>query len=167
VSYDPATDRLVGLATISATATQNLSRFNLDFVGLTVRSITVNGRPVSWSRTEHELTVTPAHGLRDGRRFTTVVRYDGVPIPQQLVLGPGFTIEAGFIHTDDPFWSVLIGDSGPELLFDNAVYFRGAMAVHALRVAIGDRDSPSDGRPSACAADRSPRACARSIVARR
>jgi aminopeptidase N len=101
VSYDPATDRLVGLATISARATQNLSRFNLDFVGLTVRSIKVNGRAASWSRTEHELTVTPAHGLPKGRRFTTVVRYDGVPITQQLVLGPGFTIEAGFIHTDD------------------------------------------------------------------
>jgi hypothetical protein len=45
VSYDPATDRLVGVATISARATQNLSWFNLDFVGLTVRSIKVNGRP--------------------------------------------------------------------------------------------------------------------------
>jgi len=101
VCYDPATDRLVGVATISARATQNLSRFNLDFVGLTVRSITVNGRPAGWSRTEHELMVTPRHGLRDGRRFTTVVRYDGVPVTQQLVLGPGFTIEAGFIHTDD------------------------------------------------------------------
>jgi aminopeptidase N len=101
VSYDPATDRLVGVATISARATQNLSRFNLDFVGLTVRSIKVDGRAASWSRTEHELTVTPAHGLRKGRRFTTVVRYDGVPATQQLVLGPGFTIEAGFIHTDD------------------------------------------------------------------
>ncbi len=30
-----------------------------------------------------------------------MVRYDGVPITQELVLGPGFTIEAGFIHTDD------------------------------------------------------------------
>jgi hypothetical protein len=38
VSYDPATDRLDGIATISARATQNLSQFNLDFVGLTVRS---------------------------------------------------------------------------------------------------------------------------------
>ena len=51
VAYDPATDRLTGVATISARATQNLSRFNLDFVGLTVRSIKVNGRSASWSRT--------------------------------------------------------------------------------------------------------------------
>ncbi|HEY6706653.1 MAG TPA: M1 family metallopeptidase [Actinomycetota bacterium] len=101
VAYDPPTDRLTGVATISATATQNLSRFNLDFVGLTVRSIKVNGRAASWSRTAHELMVTPRHGLPKGHRFTTVVRYDGVPITQQLVLGPGFTIEAGFIHTDD------------------------------------------------------------------
>jgi aminopeptidase N len=101
VSYDPATDRLAGVATISARATQNLSRFNLDFVGLTVRSIEVNGRSASWSRTDHELTVTPKHGLRKGRTFTVVVRYDGVPITQEIVLGPGFTIEAGFIHTDD------------------------------------------------------------------
>jgi aminopeptidase N len=44
------------------------------------------------------------------------------------------------IPAGDPFWSVVIGDPGPELLFDNAVYFRGAMAVHSLRVAVGDRD---------------------------
>ncbi|HEX3214060.1 MAG TPA: M1 family metallopeptidase, partial [Actinomycetota bacterium] len=101
VAYDPPTDRLTGVATISARATQNLSRFNLDFVGLTVRSIKVNGRSASWSRTDHELTVTPRHGLRKGRGFTTVVRYDGVPITQEIVIGPGFTLEAGFIHTDD------------------------------------------------------------------
>ena len=101
VSYTPATDRLVGVATISARATQNLSRFNLDFVGLTVRSIKVNGRAATWSRTDHELTVTPKHGLRKGKKFTVVVRYDGVPVTQEIVLGPGFTIEAGFIHTDD------------------------------------------------------------------
>jgi aminopeptidase N len=44
------------------------------------------------------------------------------------------------IPATDPFWSVVIGDPGPELLFDNAVYIRGAMAVHALRQEVGDRD---------------------------
>jgi hypothetical protein len=38
VRYDPATDVLQGVATIEARATQALSSFNLDFVGLTVRS---------------------------------------------------------------------------------------------------------------------------------
>ena len=44
------------------------------------------------------------------------------------------------IPADDPFWQVVIGDPGPELLFDIAVYFRGAMAVHTLRQEVGDRD---------------------------
>ena len=48
VSYDPATDVLVGRAVILARATQDLSQFNLDLQGLTVRSVTVDGteRPV-------------------------------------------------------------------------------------------------------------------------
>src|SRR4029079_3976527 len=43
VTYDPATDVLTGIATIQAKATQNLSAFNFDFVGLRLRSATVNG----------------------------------------------------------------------------------------------------------------------------
>ncbi|WP_199441659.1 M1 family metallopeptidase [Umezawaea beigongshangensis] len=39
---------------------------------------------------------------------------------------------------DDPFWTVLPGDPGPDNQFDNAVYDRGALTVHALRVAVGD-----------------------------
>src|SRR3954470_18721920 len=56
--YDPATDVLAGTAVIRARATQNLSSFNLDLVGMTVRAIAVDGRPASWTRDEHELTVT-------------------------------------------------------------------------------------------------------------
>jgi hypothetical protein len=93
VKYAPATDVLKGVATITARATQNLSRFNLDFEGLTVRSIEVNGRSATWTRTGGELTVRPRHGLKKGHGFTTVVRYDGVP--QTLPDG------SGFIHTDD------------------------------------------------------------------
>ena len=43
VSYDPDTDELIGEATIQAQATQNLSAFNLDFVGMQLHSLTVNG----------------------------------------------------------------------------------------------------------------------------
>ncbi|MGP1675452.1 MAG: M1 family peptidase, partial [Candidatus Limnocylindrales bacterium] len=96
VSYDPATDVLTGVATIRARATQNLSSFNLDFVGLTVRSIKVNGRNASWSRTEGELTVTPRSGLPKGKTFEVVVRYRGVPETINDLFGA-----SGFIHTDD------------------------------------------------------------------
>jgi hypothetical protein len=93
LTYDPTTDGLAGVATITARATQNLSAFNLDFVGLTVRSITVDGRTATWSRAEGELTVTPARGIVDRQRFITVVSYDGSPqtLPDQ----------SGFFHTDD------------------------------------------------------------------
>jgi hypothetical protein len=77
--YDPATDVLAGTAVIRARATQNLSSFNLDLVGMTVRAIAVDGRPASWTRDEHELTVTPRKPLRRGHRFTVAVTYDGVP----------------------------------------------------------------------------------------
>jgi aminopeptidase N len=41
---------------------------------------------------------------------------------------------------DDPFWSITIGDPGPDALFDFAVYARGAMTLHQLRLAVGDDD---------------------------
>jgi aminopeptidase N len=84
------------VATITARATQNLSRYNLDFVGLTVRSITVNGRRARWSREGGELRITPARGIRDRTRFVTVVRYDGVPETLEEFGGL-----SGFIHTHD------------------------------------------------------------------
>jgi len=93
VAYDPDTDVLTGKATISARTTQNLSSFNLDFDGLTVRSITVDGRSADWLRDGDELTVTPRRGIAEGARFTTVVKYDGSPetLPDS----------SGFFHTDD------------------------------------------------------------------
>jgi len=79
--YDPASDRLSGTATITATATQNLSRFNLDFRGPEVSAVTVDGAPAQQRREADELVVTPKAGLRDGGTFTTVVTYAGVPQP--------------------------------------------------------------------------------------
>ncbi len=52
LAYDAASDRLTGVATIQARATQNLSRFNLDLDGLTVRSVKVDRRHARWSRAE-------------------------------------------------------------------------------------------------------------------
>ncbi|MCB1017854.1 MAG: hypothetical protein KDB10_22405, partial [Acidimicrobiales bacterium] len=41
------------------------------------------------------------------------------------------------IPARSPFWSVVIGDPGPDLLFSSPVYYRGAMALHALRLELG------------------------------
>ena len=51
LSYDPETDELSGTATIDARATQDLSAFNLDFVGLTVDSVEVDGAARAGSAT--------------------------------------------------------------------------------------------------------------------
>ncbi len=42
------------------------------------------------------------------------------------------------IPATDPFWETVIADPGPEGLFVDPVYDRGAATLHALRVKIGD-----------------------------
>jgi len=44
------------------------------------------------------------------------------------------------IPADDDFWDTVIGDPGPDHIFDGPVYDRGAMTLHALRLEIGDAD---------------------------
>ncbi|HEX2505276.1 MAG TPA: M1 family aminopeptidase, partial [Gaiellaceae bacterium] len=44
------------------------------------------------------------------------------------------------IPADDPFWSLVIGDPGPDHLFDFPIYGRGAMTLHQLRLEVGDAD---------------------------
>lgn len=97
VRYDPASDELTGTATITATATADLARFNLDLVGLTVSSVTVNGAPATHAREGNELVVTPASGLAKNGRFIVAVSYGGVPRPVTTSdLGDG-----GFVSTPD------------------------------------------------------------------
>ena len=98
VNYDPDTDRIAGHVTITAIATQNLSRFNLDLRGLRVRDVAVNGDRAAWRRSGDELIVTPSEGLTErGYPFVTRVTYLGVPRPLDE-LGIFLT---GFVRTDD------------------------------------------------------------------
>ncbi len=98
-SYTPATDTLRGVATIDARAKRNLSSFNLDLHGLNVRSIELDRRPATWTRSGDELTIRPRYGLgiRSGSDFRVVIVYDGIPEPVGNPLG-GLS---GFLHTDD------------------------------------------------------------------
>jgi aminopeptidase N len=80
VGYDPASGHLDGDTTVTAKATQDLSRFDLDLRGLDVRSVDVDGRPAKFSREKaFELVITPAQPLRSGSTFHTRVRYSGDP----------------------------------------------------------------------------------------
>ncbi|MFI7219004.1 M1 family metallopeptidase [Micromonospora maritima] len=97
VRYDPGDDRLTGTATVTATATEALSRFQLDLAGLDVDRVRVDGEPAAHRHDDAELVVTPEHGLPAGRRFTVEVTYGGVPKPlPDAALGDG-----GFHATGD------------------------------------------------------------------
>ncbi|MFE0254486.1 M1 family metallopeptidase [Streptomyces sp. NPDC059010] len=66
-------------ATIQATATKELSRFNLDFAGNTLHKVTVNGTPAEAVREGDELVVTPWLALPRNGAFTVTVTYTADP----------------------------------------------------------------------------------------
>ncbi len=81
LTWQPDEGSLSGVATIEATATQDLSRFNLDLSGLEVRSVTVAGETAAVAREGRELLIDPASDIADGASFATVITYDGKPKP--------------------------------------------------------------------------------------
>ena len=90
--YEPATGRLSGSATITATATQDLSGFNLDLAGLEVSRVTIDGAAAKHAADGAELVVTPARGIARTARFTAVVDYAGTP---------GGVGDGGWLRTQD------------------------------------------------------------------
>jgi aminopeptidase N len=97
LAYDPATDVLEGRAVVTARATQNLSRFDLDLRGFEISRLTVDGAAASFTRSGQELVITPAAGIRSGSTFRVAVDYRGVP---EVIRDPDTSIE-GWIPTDD------------------------------------------------------------------
>lgn len=70
-------------ATVSATATQALSRFDLDFAGNTLHTVDVDGAAAHTVRDGDELVITPARPIRAGGTFTVRVRYTADPTQQR------------------------------------------------------------------------------------
>ena len=75
------TSELEATTTIEAVATEELSRFNLDFAGFEITSLTVNDEAAEFERKGQELTVIPAQALSKDEAFTVAVSYQGVPTP--------------------------------------------------------------------------------------
>jgi aminopeptidase N len=99
LDYTPVGNQLRGAAVITARATQNLSRFNLDFrMQGSISRLLVNGTPASFTyEKEQELVITPASMLVQGKTFTVTVDYAGEP---KVVTDPDTSIE-GWVPTDD------------------------------------------------------------------
>lgn len=81
LTWLPEDGSLVGTTTIEASATQDLSRFDLDLSGLDVISVVVEGKTAEVARVDRELVVTPPSAIASGTSFTTVVSYAGEPRP--------------------------------------------------------------------------------------
>ena len=71
-----------GTVTIVARATQSLSRFNLDFGGASVGSVSVNHRRADFTREGEELVITPRRALARHRLFVVRVS-DFVAVPTE------------------------------------------------------------------------------------
>jgi hypothetical protein len=105
LDYDRAANEFdSATTTMAATATQNLSRFSLDFQDLPVDAVRVDGVAASFSQADAtppmtgdpsatqpmKLVVTPAVGILDGAEFKVEVDYHG---PPQVFTDPDGSIE--------------------------------------------------------------------------
>lgn len=92
-----ATSDLSAVTTIQATATQDLSSFNLDFIGFEIASIMVNDQEAEFERAGQELTITPVQALTDQQTFTVRVEYAGSP---ESVQSEALPFQTGWITYD-------------------------------------------------------------------
>jgi aminopeptidase N len=78
---------------VTAIATQNLSAFNLDFVGWEIDSLTVDGVEADFRRDGGELVIHPSR-ISSGDHFTIEISYHGTPAPMQSAALP---LEIGWL----------------------------------------------------------------------
>ena len=109
LDVDVVENFITGSTSIEAVATQGLSSFNLDFRGLTVLGVTVNGEPAEFTRGDYELTVTPVDSVPDGSPFEVVVEYEGTPsadiFPGTDFIGGWVKYETGIYAAGEPWGS--------------------------------------------------------------
>ena len=93
-TIDPAVDEMEAVMTMTALATQSLLSFNLDLVGMTVRSVEVDGRSAAFVQEGEELEIDAGQqALISGQEFEVRVRYFGTP---DGVLSPAWRDRVGW-----------------------------------------------------------------------
>ncbi|MFI6599909.1 M1 family metallopeptidase [Nonomuraea sp. NPDC050536] len=142
LDYNPSSNTLTGVATITAKTTQELSAFDLDLVdSLSVRKVTVNGEAAAFSQSGQELVVDPGSALDSGEDLTVVVRYDGKPTH---VVDPDGSRD-GWIRTNDGVFNAdepqgaMTWYPGNHHMTDKATY-RFTVTVPDDRVAVANGD---------------------------
>ncbi len=79
LAVDMDANAIRGTVTVEAKATQNLTRFDLDFSGPEISAIRVEGSAATYTRMGNELRITPAVELDKGQPFAVAVTYSGTP----------------------------------------------------------------------------------------
>lgn len=97
LSYVPEGGRLSGTAVVTARATEDLSAFDLDLVGMEVEEVRVDGVGAEFRRDGQELIVRPSEALAGGQTFEVRVRYSGSPL---TITDPDGS-EEGWLRTED------------------------------------------------------------------
>ena len=95
--YQPSERRLTATAILTATATHDLSRFDLDYRGPRIVSVNVGTDRAQFSRDGQELVITPAAGIPTGSQFIVSVSYRG---EAHNLIDPDGSAD-GWIPTDD------------------------------------------------------------------
>jgi aminopeptidase N len=83
VTVDVEDNFINSIATIALQATQNLTAFNVELIGLDIESITIDGVSAEFERNDREMTITPAEPLANGQDYTLVIVYSGGPFAQK------------------------------------------------------------------------------------
>ncbi|MEP7090127.1 MAG: M1 family metallopeptidase [Nocardioidaceae bacterium] len=95
-----------GTMTMRARATTSLSRFDLDFSGKGVGSISVDGRLARFTRDGEDLVITPARPIAKGSRFSVTVRHftadPTVPNSEELLSTAFFITPDGSATSGQP-----------------------------------------------------------------
>ena len=102
LSYRPGRRVLGGRVLLTATATQDLSAFDLDFRGPRIRSLEVNGDPARYKRRGQELVITPPAGIADGAGLPSRSPTGVAPVSSAIRTAPR---TAGSPPTTAPRWS--------------------------------------------------------------
>ena len=100
-----------GTVTILARATQSLSRFNLDFGGQSVGSVSVDGRSATFRRDGEELVITPRRAIDKREKFVVrVSHFVATPTPagDEPESTAFFTHATGSATAPQPYFAHLI-----------------------------------------------------------
>ncbi len=81
-----------GRATIDALALTDLCTFNLDFRGLEIDAVLVDGQEAAYTRHGGELTVSPAAPIAATTGFTVEIAYRGEPLGQEAPTAGGLVL---------------------------------------------------------------------------